>query len=119
MIEDFPWLVFLFGIFGFIFLIGIIFPIQFTTGYGEHVGYVTAVDQTGLFWRNYHIYFKTETESSQEDEYCVMRFNPEMADNLKRVAESKSLVSLKYRTLITLNPSLCHSSEIKDIKIIK
>lgn len=97
----------------------IIFPIRITTGTGEHIGYVTAVDKEGLFWKNYHVYFKTETESSQEDEYCVIRFDNELANKVKDEARNKTLVALKYKTFFSLNPSMCHASQITGIEAIK
>ena len=106
---------------GFIILLGlaIILPIRITTGTGEHTGYITAVDQKGILWKNYHIYFKTETESSQEDEYCIIRFDKELAEEVKQISKEKQLVSLKYETFLTLHPSFCHASQITGFEVIK
>jgi len=106
---------------GFTVLLGlaIILPIKITTGTGEHTGYITAIDEKGIFWKNYHVYFKTETESSQEDEYCIIRFDKDLANKAKGISKEKQLVSLKYETFVTLHPSFCHASQITGFEVIK
>lgn len=42
------------------------------TSKGEHTGYVTAVETNGIFLKTNRAYIKTDTQSSQEDAYCVM-----------------------------------------------
>lgn len=60
---------------------------------GEHVGYVTAVEQGG-FGNNYTAYIKTELESSQEDTYCVKDLD--VVQELRDKARSKENVIIHY-----------------------
>lgn len=64
------------------------------TGQGEHTGYVTAVEQTGIWFKTYTAYVKTDTQSSQEDEYCVI--DSQVFGLLKVAAESKVHVTVSY-----------------------
>ncbi len=43
-----------------------------STGSGEHLGYITASETTGVMFKTDRIYFKTSLRSSQEDKYCVI-----------------------------------------------
>lgn len=45
------------------------------TGEGQHVGYVTATSTHGIFFKTSTAYVKTDTQSSQEDSYCVIDKN--------------------------------------------
>lgn len=77
----------------------LIFIIPFTglhieTSNGEHVGYITSVEKNGLFFKTYTTYIKTDIQSSQEDEYCVI--DESIISQLKRFAESKTHVKIEY-----------------------
>ena len=78
----------------------IVFPvIGIITGFGfpdkgEHIGYVTAIEQGG-FSNDYTAYVKTELESSQEDKYCVKDLT--VVEKLKDKAKSKENVVIEYR----------------------
>lgn len=63
---------------------------------GSHSGYVTAVEREGFIYKKYRIYFKTDTSSSQEDQYCLEDQHKDLADKLEKLAESKERVTLKY-----------------------
>ncbi len=39
--------------------------------HGEHTGYITAVENTGFVFHTWSAYLKTNTQSAQEDRYCV------------------------------------------------
>lgn len=45
---------------------------HYETARGEHTGYITAVERTGLIFKTNRVYLKTDTQSSQEDSYCVI-----------------------------------------------
>ena len=59
------------GVFFVIILITLI-GFHYETGRGEHTGYITAVERTGIFFKTGTAYLKTDTQSSQEDAYCFM-----------------------------------------------
>lgn len=76
-------------------LIGIgIFGWHRNTGSGEHVGYITAVEKTGLIFKTGTVYVKTDIQSSQEDAYCIV--DDQLASQLRELAENKSKVSISY-----------------------
>lgn len=60
---------------------------------GEHVGYITAVEQGG-FGDNYTAYIKSELESSQEDVYCIQDEN--LVDTLREKSKTKENVVVVY-----------------------
>lgn len=45
--------------------------IHVITGGGDHTGYITSVERTGLFFKTGTAYLKTSVQSTQEDAYCV------------------------------------------------
>lgn len=92
------------------------FFFNINTTKGSHTGYVTAVDQEGIFFRNYRVYFKTDTSSSQEDEYCVNRNNQKLAEQLKEVASQKRLVTIDYKGFIGFAIAPCSRAEVKVVK---
>jgi len=87
-----------------------------STGVGEHVGYVTAVEQKGYFFRNYRVYFKTDNQSSQEDEYCVNRNNTNLIDKLKKANTTRGLVTITYEGVRGFGIDLCLGEEIQNVK---
>lgn len=87
-----------------------------STGTGEHVGYVTAIEQKGYFFRNYQVYFKTDNQSSQEDEYCVNRSNRSLIDKLKKANTARGLVTITYEGVRGFGIDLCIGEEIQSVK---
>lgn len=61
---------------------------------GEHTGYVTAVENTGFIFHTWGAYFKTNTESSQEDRYCIT--DPTVVEQLKYYQRAAVKVTIKY-----------------------
>ena len=82
-------LVIILGI-SFIGLVGL----HIETGKGSHVGFVTSVETNGLFFKTNRIYLKTDTQSSQEDDYCVI--DNSVFSDLKKFSESHSRVEVSY-----------------------
>lgn len=80
------------GILGLI-VFGIFFNIM-TPGSGQHTGYVTATETYGIIWKTSRAYIKTDTQSSQEDKYCVE--DPSVLEKLKIAQESKEKVTILY-----------------------
>ena len=74
------WLVSIVIVLGILMII-VFIPLTMISGFtltstsGEHTGYVTATQQTGIIWKTWDVYFKTNTTSTQEDEYCVADSN--------------------------------------------
>ena len=48
------------------------FGLHMSTGYGLQVGYVSAIERTGLIFKTNRVYIKPTLESTQEDSYCVV-----------------------------------------------
>lgn len=62
---------------------------------GQHTGYVTAVDfNDNLIFDQDVVYFKTDTESTQEDIYCIN--NPDLKKRLEQYARDNVKVTLQY-----------------------
>lgn len=80
----FLWLIIIVPFFGF----------HTNTGNGTHVGYVTAVEKSGVFFKTGTAYIKSDTQSSQEDAYCVVDDN--VLAELKNVAQKKVKVEVTY-----------------------
>jgi hypothetical protein len=61
---------------------------------GEHTGFVTAIENSGYIFHTTSAYFKTNTQSSQEDKYCVT--DPVVIDELKQYQESNQNITIEY-----------------------
>lgn len=70
-------------------------PIESTRG-GTHTGYVTAVEENGMIWHKYTVYFKTDAQSSQEDMYCLKDLS--LVDTLRNVEQNKEKVTITYNS---------------------
>lgn len=86
-----------------------------SVGKGQHTGYVTAVDQRGFFFPNYVVYFKTDTSSSQEDDYCVFRGDAKVADELKEAAKKKERVTIAYHGVRAFGIGICDGTQIDEV----
>lgn len=82
---------------------------------GSHSGYVTAVDQSGLVFHNYDVYFKTDLSSSQEDLYCVNRSNQQLADQLRNYVLTGEKVTISYSGNRAIGLGLCSLEEIREV----
>ena len=85
---------------GTIFFIGLVLFYFFLNGIGStsgmHTGVVTAVEyNSNIIWDANLVYFKTNTESSQEDVYCVN--DPNVKSQLQQDANSKKIVTIYYK----------------------
>jgi hypothetical protein len=76
-------------IFGSLFL-----GIYIKTSDGEHTGFVTATETNGIIFKTNLVYFKTDTESTQEDEYCII--DKDLMEKLREKQLSKEKVTLIY-----------------------
>lgn len=75
---------------GYIYINGI----HTQTSQGEHIGFVTAVERNGIFFKTGTAYVKTETDSSQEDSYCFV--SADVENKLHKAANSKENVRITY-----------------------
>src|ERR1700692_2816547 len=71
-----------------------IFGWHHETGDGEHTGYISAVERTGIFFKTFRVYLKTDPQSSQEDSYCVV--DPKVYSQLEQLSEQKVQVTVSY-----------------------
>ncbi len=78
---------------------------HYIEGQGEHTGYITAVSTHGVIWKTTSAYVKTDTQSSQEDEYCVI--DKDLINNLKQVSESHKKVTLYFTNYLFTSISEC------------
>lgn len=74
-------------------ILGIV-GLHINTGTGNHTGYVTAVEKTGVFWKTGRVYIKSDLSSSQEDAYCVT--GDEVYNQLAEKAVNKEKVTVSY-----------------------
>ena len=64
------------------------------TSNGEHKGFITSAETTGLVFKTHTVYVKTDTQSSQEDSYCVV--DDEVFKKLKDAVETKEPITVVY-----------------------
>lgn len=84
---------------------------HYNTGSGQHTGYVTAVQKQGVFFKTWRAYVKTNTQSSQEDMYCVIDEN--IVKQLQDAAENNRQVTISY--IDWLEPGITNCSGETDI----
>lgn len=94
-----------------------LFFVVISYGSGQHTGYITAVDQEGLLFKNYDVWIKTELSSSQEDQYCISRFDSELADKIKEASEKRQRVTIKYTNYVTMRPDYCQAEYINSFEL--
>lgn len=98
-----------------IFIYLLIFGVQIkTTENGKHTGYITAIETSGIIFKTNSVYFKTETESSQEDVYCVI--DNKVKEELSKLQVEKKRVNIIYENYIWNGLKKC---DFGDIAIIK
>lgn len=79
--------------------------LRINTGSGSHIGYVTAVEKSGLIFKTGTAYIKTDTQSSQEDAYCVE--DSKLLDELKTVASKKEKVEVDFMSVVSAGIANC------------
>src|ERR1017187_9656964 len=76
---------------------------------GQHTGYVSSVEQSGLFWKTWTAYIKTDPQSSQEDTYCVT--DPSVVNQLQSAATQRNLVTVYYSAPMVVWKWQCGSEQ--------
>ncbi|MBU6501193.1 MAG: hypothetical protein KGI72_05195 [Patescibacteria group bacterium] len=79
---------------------------------GTHTGYVTAVERSGIFVKNYVVYFKTNKAQSQEDRYCVHQEDTQLAEGLRKSGENDKEITITYTGESGLGYHICYSDKI-------
>jgi hypothetical protein len=96
---------------GIVLVIVLIFVVlgngwHINTGSGEHTGYVTAVERSGLIWKTGTVYIKTDLSSSQEDVYCVIDQN--VYSKLEELARTKSSITVRFNDYLIKGFTNCN-----------
>ena len=95
----------------------IVVPIQYdSVGEGEHNGYITAIEQKGIFYRNWHVYVKTDNSSSQEDSYCVPESEKELVKQAKQANKARKQVIVHFKGVRGIGYGLCDFAQITSIE---
>ena len=89
-------------IFGLIDIVGL--HIETTRG-GTHTGYVTAIEENGIWFRTTSVYFKTDAMSSQEDRYCLI--DKSLIPILQQKEDSKEKVTITFNAYLAPGWNYC------------
>jgi hypothetical protein len=108
----------LFVVVGIIFLtFGLPFlVIRYQTSSGEHTGYVTAIEKNGIIFKTGHAYVKTDTMSSQEDQYCVI--DDAVYAQLQQYAANKTHVDIYYVSWLNAGIQNCAAEDAIITKVV-
>ncbi len=79
------------------------------TGAGDHTGYITAVETSGLFWKTNTVYLKTNTTSTQEDAYCVV--DQTVFDSLQAASVGTTHVNVHFINWFMAGFEVCGNEE--------
>lgn len=82
-----------------------LFGFNYETARGEHTGYVTAVERSGIFFKTGTAYLKTDTQSSQEDSYCFI--DKEVESQLQQHSLKKTHVNVYFYSLLSAGIANC------------
>lgn len=90
--------------------------VHINTGGGQHTGYVTAVEKTGLFWKTGRVYIKTDLSSSQEDIYCVI--DEKVYTEIEVLSKNKEQVTVSHISYLSAGITNCDGEDaiITEIK---
>lgn len=86
---------------------------------GSHTGYITAVEKSGVIWKTGRAYVKTDTQSSQEDQYCVR--DQKVYDELVKAQTNKEKVIIKFDAPLIIANWECggENAIIYQVEVIK
>lgn len=77
---------------------------------GEHTGYITAVENSGFIFKTNKLFFKTDSQSSQEDLYCIP--DSELFKRAKELSREKKQVTIIYKNGFIVRRSVCGGKAI-------
>lgn len=84
-----------------------LFGFNYETGRGEHTGYITAVERGGVFFKTGRAYLKTDTQSSQEDDYCVI--DPAVYKQLQEYSTTRQHLNVYFYSLFSAGVAQCNA----------
>ncbi len=79
--------------------------IHYETGRGEHTGFVTAIETSGIIWKTGTAYVKTDAQSSQEDVYCVV--DDSVYKQLEEYARTRKQVNIYHFSWLNAGITEC------------
>lgn len=101
--------IFIVVILGGIFGVGLLVASYSGGSSGSHYGYVTAVEYNrNIVWPATLVYFKTDTESTQEDVYCAK--TQMIKGELENWARNGSRVKVSYSSDMFMFPWDCNGA---------
>ena len=84
-----------------------IFGFHYETGRGTQVGYISAVEKSGIFFKTGTAYIKPELESTQEDNYCVV--DEAVYQELAEMARNKQRVEVSHMSWFSAGITNCNA----------
>lgn len=90
-------------------LIAYLIGVPINTGAGDHTGYITAAETTGLIFKTNTVYLKTNTTSTQEDTYCVE--DPTVYAQLQADSISSAHVNVHYISVWSAGIAHCNGEQ--------
>lgn len=90
------------------FLLCFVLPftgVNIPTGSGNQVGYISAVEKTGVIWKTGRVYIKPTLESTQEDIYCVI--DEDVYYALKEKSLTSEKVNVQHNSVFIAGVSKC------------
>jgi len=103
-------LILIFILIGSVILFWIIGLHVLITENGRHTGYVTAIETNGWLFKTDSVYFKTETESSQEDRYCII--DKELKTRLEQYQKEKKRITIEFYDWMFYGIKYCKGEDI-------
>lgn len=79
--------------------------IHYQTGKGQHTGYITAVEKSGVIWKTGRAYIKTDLSSSQEDQYCVI--DDSVYSRLEEASRNKEKLTIEHLSYLSAGITNC------------
>src|ERR1035437_6454435 len=67
---------------------------------GQHTGYVTSVEKSGIIFKTWIAYVKTDPQSSQEDTYCIT--DPDTLISLQSYEKERLPITVYYSAPVIL-----------------
>lgn len=89
---------------------GIFFVANFGQSDGDHTGFITSVEKSGIVWKTWSAYVKTDVQSSQEDRYCVT--DEKVVKELVEYSKTRELVNIHYHSPMFIWNWQCHRGEV-------
>lgn len=103
------------------FLMVILFSVvglHINSGNGSQVGYVSAVETSGIGFKTHTAYIKPDLSSTQEDVYCVI--DESVREELEKASVSKQSVKVTHFSWMFPGITNCagESAIIKSVEVI-